>query len=184
MGQAPAKGILTHPRRDTSWPNNRTVCFCSGAAVLMAAVGSCKPYFGPHTLAQRLLPKTRWSFRMRAMFVACCLGLLVGVVASPVHARAFCKSKDCQRTSARNAAPKHAATSLQRSLVNTQLRLSISWLLNRPRPPMLQSTLRRRPLRSAPLCTAPSGPFTLPRPSLNHVRRAPRAKSALLRSMR
>ena len=48
---------------------------------------------------------------MRAMFVACCLGLLVGVVASPVHARAFCKSKECQQTSARNAAPKHVATS-------------------------------------------------------------------------
>ena len=51
---------------------------------------------------------------MRAMFVACCLGLLVGVVASPVHARAFCKSKECQQTSARNAAPKHAATSVQK----------------------------------------------------------------------
>ena len=51
---------------------------------------------------------------MRAMFVACCLGLLVGVVASPVHARAFCKSKECQQTSARNAAPKHVATSVQK----------------------------------------------------------------------
>ncbi len=51
---------------------------------------------------------------MRAMFVACCLGLLVVVVASPVHARAFCKSKECQQTSVRNAAPKHAATSVQK----------------------------------------------------------------------
>ena len=51
---------------------------------------------------------------MRAMFVAYCLGLLVVVVASPVHARAFCKSKECQQTSARNAAPKHAATSVQK----------------------------------------------------------------------
>ena len=47
---------------------------------------------------------------MRAMFVACCLGLLVAVVASPVHARASCKSKDCQQTSVRKVAPKHAAT--------------------------------------------------------------------------
>ena len=51
---------------------------------------------------------------MRALFVAYCLGLLVVVVASPVHARAFCKSKECQQTSARNAAPKHAATSVQK----------------------------------------------------------------------
>ena len=51
---------------------------------------------------------------MRAMFVASCLGLLVVVVASPVHARAFCKSKECQQTSVRNAAPKHAGTSLQK----------------------------------------------------------------------
>lgn len=51
---------------------------------------------------------------MRTMFVACCLGLLVGVVASPVHARAFCKSKDCQQRSARNAAPKHVATSVHK----------------------------------------------------------------------
>ena len=51
---------------------------------------------------------------MRAMFVACCLGLLVGVVASPVHARASCKSKDCQQTSVRKVAPKHAATSVQK----------------------------------------------------------------------
>ena len=73
----------------------------------MAAIGRCWPYFGPHTLAQHLHSQTRWSFRMRAMFVACCLGLLVGVVASPVHARAFCKSKDCQQTSVRKVAPKH-----------------------------------------------------------------------------
>ena len=52
---------------------------------------------------------------MRAMFVACCLGLLVGVVASPVHARAFCKSKDCQQTSVRKVAPKHTATSVQKA---------------------------------------------------------------------
>ena len=52
---------------------------------------------------------------MRAMFVACCLGLLVGVVASPVHARAFCKFKDCQQTSVRKAAPKHTATSVQKA---------------------------------------------------------------------
>ena len=51
---------------------------------------------------------------MRAMFVACCLGLLVGVVASPAHARAFCKSKDCQQTSVRKVAPNHAATSVQK----------------------------------------------------------------------
>jgi hypothetical protein len=51
---------------------------------------------------------------MRALFVAYCLGLLVVVVASPVHARAFCKSEECQQTSARNAAPKHAATSVQK----------------------------------------------------------------------
>ena len=51
---------------------------------------------------------------MRAIFIACCLGLLVGVVAAPVHARALCKSKDWQQTSARNAAPKHAATSVQK----------------------------------------------------------------------
>ena len=52
---------------------------------------------------------------MRAMFVACCLGLLVGVVASPVHARAFCKSKDCQHTSVQKVAPKHTATSVQKA---------------------------------------------------------------------
>ena len=51
---------------------------------------------------------------MRAMFVACCLGLLVGVVASPAHARASCKSKDCQQTSVRKVAPNHAATSVQK----------------------------------------------------------------------
>ena len=51
---------------------------------------------------------------MRAMVVAYCLGLLVVVVASPVHARAFCKSKEFQQTSVRNAAPKHAATSPQK----------------------------------------------------------------------
>jgi hypothetical protein len=50
---------------------------------------------------------------MRAMFVACCLGLLVGVVASPAHARG--KSKDCQQTSVRKVAPKHAATAVQKS---------------------------------------------------------------------
>ena len=52
---------------------------------------------------------------MRAMFVACCLGLLVGVVASPVHARAFCKFKDCQQTSVQKVAPKHTATSAQKA---------------------------------------------------------------------
>ena len=46
---------------------------------------------------------------MRAMFVAFCLGLSVGVVASPVYARASCKSKECQQTSVRNVAPKHDA---------------------------------------------------------------------------
>jgi len=51
---------------------------------------------------------------MRAMFVACCLGLLVGVVASPAHARVSCKSKDCQQTSVRKVAPNHAATSVQK----------------------------------------------------------------------
>ena len=51
---------------------------------------------------------------MRAMFVACCLGLSVGVVTSPVHARAFCNSKDCQQTSVRKVAPKHAATSVRK----------------------------------------------------------------------
>ena len=51
---------------------------------------------------------------MRAMFVACCLGLLVGVVASPVHARAFCKFKDCQQTSVQKVAAKHTATSVQK----------------------------------------------------------------------
>ena len=51
---------------------------------------------------------------MRAMFVACCLGLLVGVVASPALARASCKSQDCQQTSVRKVAPKHAATSVQK----------------------------------------------------------------------
>ena len=50
---------------------------------------------------------------MRAMFVACCLGLSVGVVASPVYARASCKSKDCQQTSVRKVAHKHVATSVQ-----------------------------------------------------------------------
>ena len=52
---------------------------------------------------------------MRAMFVACCLGLLVGVVASPVHARAYCKFKDCQQTSVRKIAPKHTATSTHKA---------------------------------------------------------------------
>jgi hypothetical protein len=52
---------------------------------------------------------------MRAMFVACCLGLLVGVVASPAHARAFCKFKDCQQTSVQKVAPKHTATSVQKA---------------------------------------------------------------------
>ena len=52
---------------------------------------------------------------MRAMFVACCLGLLVGVVASPVHARAFCKFKDCQQTSVRKVAPKHTTRSVQKA---------------------------------------------------------------------
>ena len=53
---------------------------------------------------------------MRGMLVACFLGMLVGVVASPVHARAFCKFKDCQQTSPKHtatlqtAAGKHAAT--------------------------------------------------------------------------
>jgi hypothetical protein len=72
------------------------------------------PYFCPHNLAQRLHSQQNGVFAMRAMFVACCLGLSVGVVASPVHARAFCKFKDCQQTSGRSAAPKHAVTSLQR----------------------------------------------------------------------
>ena len=149
------------------------------------------------------IPKARWSFAMRAMFVACCLGLLVGVVASPVHARAFCKSKDCQQTSVRKVAPKHTATSVQkaapkhtatsvqkaapkhtatsvrRPLVNTLLRLFISSLLNTPRLPMLRSTQQRRPLRSTPLCTAPRSPFTLPRPSLSRLRSSPRAGGAL-----
>ena len=52
---------------------------------------------------------------MRAMFVACCLGLLVSVIASPVHARVSCKSKDCQQTSVRKVAPKHAATFVQKA---------------------------------------------------------------------
>jgi hypothetical protein len=52
---------------------------------------------------------------MRAMFVACCLGLLVGVVASPVHARAYCKFKDCQQTSVSKVAPKHTATSTHKA---------------------------------------------------------------------
>ncbi len=52
---------------------------------------------------------------MRAMFIACCLGLSVGVVACPVYARASCKSKDCQQTSVRKVAPKHAATSVQKA---------------------------------------------------------------------
>ena len=47
---------------------------------------------------------------MRAMFVVCCLGLLVSAVASPAHARAFCPFKDCQKTSAHKAARKHTAT--------------------------------------------------------------------------
>src|SRR5690242_9227487 len=47
---------------------------------------------------------------MRAMFVACCLGLLVSAIASPAHARAFCPFKDCQKTSAHKAARKHTAT--------------------------------------------------------------------------
>jgi hypothetical protein len=51
---------------------------------------------------------------MRAMFVACCLGLLVGVIASPAHARVSCKSTDCQQTSVRKVAAKHAATSVQK----------------------------------------------------------------------
>ena len=163
---------------------------------------------------------------MRAMFVACCLGLLVGVVASPVHARAFCKSKDCQQTSVRKVAPKHAATSVQKGhkhaatpvhklapnhtatsvqkghkhaatpvhkLAPNHTATSVQkgpkhaatsvhkLALNTPRPPMLRSTRRRRPLRSTPLCTAPRGPFTLPRPSLNRIRRGPRAASALRR---
>ena len=52
---------------------------------------------------------------MRAMFVACCLGLSVGVVASPVYARASCKSKDCQQTSVRKVAPKHTARSVHKA---------------------------------------------------------------------
>ena len=47
---------------------------------------------------------------MRAMFVACCLGLLVSAVASPAHARAFCQFKDCQKTSVQKAARRHTAT--------------------------------------------------------------------------
>ena len=47
---------------------------------------------------------------MRAMFVACFLGLLVSAVASPAHARAFCQFKDCQKTSVQKAAGRHTAT--------------------------------------------------------------------------
>jgi len=47
---------------------------------------------------------------MRAMFVACCLGLLVSAVASPAHARAFCQFNDCQKTSVQKAARRHTAT--------------------------------------------------------------------------
>src|SRR5262245_17420420 len=52
---------------------------------------------------------------MRVVFVACCLGSLVGVIASPVHARAFCKFEDCQQTSARKVAPKHTVRSVQKA---------------------------------------------------------------------
>jgi uncharacterized protein (TIGR02594 family) len=51
---------------------------------------------------------------MRAVFVACCLGSLVGVLASPVHARTFCKFEDCQQTSAWKVAPKHTAGFVQK----------------------------------------------------------------------
>ena len=50
---------------------------------------------------------------MRAMFVACGLGLLVGVVAPPVHAREICK--DCHQRSVHKVAPKHTATSTHKA---------------------------------------------------------------------
>jgi hypothetical protein len=50
---------------------------------------------------------------MRAMFVVCCLGLLVSAVASPAHARAFCQLKDCQ-TSVQKAARRHTATAVHK----------------------------------------------------------------------
>jgi uncharacterized protein (TIGR02594 family) len=51
---------------------------------------------------------------MRAMFVACCLALLVGVAASPVQARAFCKFKNCPQTSIQKAVHERATTSVHK----------------------------------------------------------------------
>src|ERR1700704_837646 len=61
------------------------------------------------------IPKQDGVFAMRAMFVACCLGLLLGFFASPVQARTFCKFKDCQQTSVQKIAPKHTASSVQKA---------------------------------------------------------------------
>jgi hypothetical protein len=52
---------------------------------------------------------------MRPLFVVCCLGLLVSVVASPAHARAFCKSNTCRQAFVQQAAPKHTAMSVRKA---------------------------------------------------------------------
>src|ERR1700674_5016693 len=83
---------------------------------MMVAIWTLNALFLPKYLGSTPpFPKQDGAFAMRAMFVACCLGLLVGVVASPVHARAFCKFKDCQQTTVQKVAPKHTATSVQKA---------------------------------------------------------------------
>ena len=77
----------------------------------MVAMGMLHALFLPTYLGSTPpFPNKMEFFAMRAMLVACCLGLLVSAVASPARARAFCQFKDCQKTSVQKAVRKHTAT--------------------------------------------------------------------------